>query len=108
MVPGNVLSAASAGCNRLLRDGARPVRDADDVLEDLNLGRRQEQQAVQQALPIDEDERRLLALLTADPQHIDKLAAAANQAISQVGALLLTMELKGLVRNAGAQHYARG
>lgn len=108
VVPGNVLSATSAGCNRLLRDGARPIRDADDVLEDLNLGRRQEQQAVQQALPIAEDERRLLALLTADPQHIDELAAAANQPISQVGAVLLTMELKGLVRNAGAQHYARG
>ncbi|MDP9473583.1 MAG: DNA-processing protein DprA [Chloroflexota bacterium] len=107
VVPGNVLSSASAGCNRLLRDGARPVRDADDVLEDLNLGRRQEQQAVQQALPIAEEERRLLALLTADPQLIDELAAAANQPISQVGALLLTMELKGLVRNAGAQHYAR-
>ena len=29
-------------------------------------------------------------------------------AIAQAAALLLAMELKGLVRNAGAQHYARG
>ena len=107
VVPGSVLSAASAGCNRLLRDGARPVASADDVLEDLNLDRRREQLAVQQALPVADDERRLLALVTAEPQHIDELAAAANLPIAQVGALLVTLELKGLVRNAGAQHYAR-
>jgi DNA processing protein len=106
-VPGGVLSAASAGCLRLLRDGARLVTSADDVLEDLNLGRRKEQVAVQQALPLDEGERRLHALLGAEPQHIDELAAAANRPVAEVGALLLTMELKGLVRNAGAQHYAR-
>src|SRR5262249_58397714 len=34
-VPGNVDSAASAGCLRLLRDGVRPVRNADDIIEDL-------------------------------------------------------------------------
>jgi DNA processing protein len=108
-VPGSILSPASAGCHKLLRDGARPVTCADDILEDLNLNvsRRGEQTAVQQALPLEEDERRLLALLTADPQHIDELAAAANHPIHEIGALLLTMELKGLVRNAGAQHYSR-
>ena len=34
-LPGNVDSEASAGTNRLLRQGARLVRDADDILEDL-------------------------------------------------------------------------
>jgi DNA processing protein len=107
VVPGSVLAAASAGCLRLLRDGARPVTSAEDVLEDLNLARRQEQAMVQQALPLDEDERRVLALLTGEPQHIDELAEASNVPIAQAGALLVTLELKGLVRNAGAQHYAR-
>ena len=107
VVPGSVLSAASEGCNRLLRDGARPVTSADDILEDLNLDRRREQVAVQQTLPIDDDERRLLALVTAEPQHIDELAAAADRPTGQVGALVVTMELKGLVRNAGTQQYAR-
>ncbi|MGH2560440.1 MAG: DNA-processing protein DprA [Thermomicrobiales bacterium] len=108
VVPGSVLSAASAGCHRLLREGARLVTCAADILEDLNINHRREQVAVQQALPLDEDERRLLALLSGDPQHIDELAAAANLPIAQCGALMLTMELKGLVRNQGAQHYVRG
>jgi DNA processing protein len=107
VVPGSVLAASSAGCNRLLREGARPVTCADDVLDDLNLGRRRDQVAVQAALPLDDDERRVLALLSAEPQHIDEIAAAAGLGIAEAGALLLTMELKGLVRNGGAQHYAR-
>ncbi len=106
-VPGSIFSAASAGCHRLLRDGARPVTCADDVLEELNLGARQSQVAVQQAMPLEEDERRLLALLTGDPQHIDEVAAASARPIHEVNALLVTLELKGLVRNAGAQHYTR-
>ncbi len=106
-VPGSIFSAASAGCHRLLRDGARPVTCADDVLEELNLGSRQSQVAVQQVMPLDEDERRLLALLTGDPQHIDEVAAASARPIHEVNALLVTLELKGLVRNAGAQHYTR-
>jgi DNA processing protein len=107
VVPGSVLSAASAGCNRLLRDGARPVTCAADILEDLNLARRQEQTAIQQSLPMDEDERRILALLGGDAQHIDEIIAAANMSIAHGAALLLTLELKGLVRNLGAQHYIR-
>jgi DNA processing protein len=107
VVPGSILSAASAGCNRLLRDGARPVTCAADILEDLNLGQRQEQTAIQQGLPMDDDERRILALLGGDAQHIDEIIAAANMSVAHGAALLLTLELKGLVRNLGAQHYIR-
>jgi DNA processing protein len=107
VVPGGILSEASTGCHRLLRDVARIVTCADEVLEDLNLGRRREQVAVQQALPLAEDERRLLALLTGEPQHIDEVATAANVPIADASSLLMAMELKGFVRNTGAQHYAR-
>jgi DNA processing protein len=107
VVPGSVLSSASAGCNRLLRDGARPVTCAADILEDLKLGQRVEQAAVRQVVPETEDERRLFAMLTAEPQHIDEVCAAANLAITQGSVLLSMMELKGFVRNVGAQHYVR-
>ena len=106
-VPGSILAAASAGCHRLLRDGARPVTGADDVLADLNLDGRRPEIATQQPLPLDDNERRLHALLTTEPQHIDELTAAANTTIAEVSALLTMMEIKGLVRNLGAQHYAR-
>ncbi len=108
VVPGSIFSTAGIGGLRLLRDGARPIASADDVLEDLRLTSTAQPAVAQMALPFDNDqERRLHALLTGDGQHIDDLAAAINLPIGAVSALLLTMELKGLARNSGAQHYTR-
>lgn len=107
VVPGSIFSPAGRGGLKLLRDGARPIASAQDVLEDLRLTGAAPP-AAQMALPFDNDhERRLHALLTGDGQHIDDLAAALALPIGEASALLLTMELKGLARNSGAQHYTR-
>lgn len=106
-VPGSILTAASAGCHRLLRDGAKVVTGAADVLAELGLDGDAAAAVIQQPLPLDEDERLILALLTGEPQHIDEVAAASQLPIAKLGGLLTTMELKGSIRNAGAQHYAR-
>lgn len=106
-VPGSVHSEASAGCNRLLRDGARLVRNADDVLEDLRLGEAPKQLALNSPAALDEPSRRVLASLTGDPLHIDEISAAAGISIAGLSSLLMTLELEGFVRNVGAQYYAR-
>jgi DNA processing protein len=106
-VPGNVFSESSAGCHALLRDGAVLTTCAADVLAELGFGAPGPERVVQAALPMNEGERVLLALLTPEPKHIDDIAAAAQLSISEVSTALLMMELQGLVRNAGAQHYAR-
>ncbi|MGB3328346.1 MAG: DNA-processing protein DprA [Thermomicrobiales bacterium] len=51
-VPGPVGASKSAGCNQLIRNGAFLVRSAQDVLDDLGIGRTPEQRAVQQTLPL--------------------------------------------------------
>ncbi|HYI25890.1 MAG TPA: DNA-processing protein DprA [Thermomicrobiales bacterium] len=106
-VPGPANAHASAGCNRILRDGARLVRNASDLIEDLRLKAPANEPAVQQALLLDDDERRVLAVLTSEPMHIDDVGESAGLALPRVSAILLTLELQNLVRNAGAQHYTR-
>jgi len=106
-VPGPANAIASAGCNRILRDGARLVRSVDDVLEDLRLPSRGQTEAVQQALPLDEDERLVLSLLTGAAQHIDDVVDASGRPLPRVSAVLLSLELQELVRNVGAQYYTR-
>lgn len=106
-LPGPATAANSAGCNRIIREGARLVRSADDILEDLQINRRHETAAIQQALPMSEDDRRLLAVVSSEPQHIDDLALLSDTSVADVSARLLMLELQGLVRNAGAQHYTR-
>jgi DNA processing protein len=107
VVPGSVFSPASEGTNLLLRDGARIVRDGADVLEDLNLGSRGAGAALQTEMALDETERRVYEVLGSEARHIDELAEAAGLAAGEAAAVLLTMELKGLVRNHGAQYYVR-
>jgi DNA processing protein len=106
-VPGSVLSPASAGCNRILRDGARPVRSADDVLEDLRLGEAPQQLPLESVAALDEESRRVLATLTGEALHIDEIGAVAGIPIANLSAILMTLELQGFVRNVGAQYYAR-
>lgn len=107
VVPGSVFSHASEGTNSLLRDGARIVRDGADVLEDLNLGSGWASTALQTEMPLDENERRVYEAVGSEARHIDELAEVAGLAAGHAAAILLTMELKGLVRNHGAQYYVR-
>lgn len=107
VVPGSVLSDNSAGGHRLLRDGARLATCAADVLDDLRIGERKEQAAIQQALPLTDQERRLLNHISADPQHLDELLIAAGLSVAEGSGLVTMLELKGLIRDAGARHFVR-
>lgn len=106
-VPGMTTSSTSAGCNRILRDGARLVRNAEDVLEDLRLRGPAEPVEVRQPLILDDDQRRVLNVLTSEPRHIDDVVESSGMPLPQVSGVLLTLELQQLVRNVGAQYYVR-
>lgn len=108
-VPGLATSSASAGTNRMIRDGARLVRDAGDILEDLLLFATTPvaEPVSQPSLFLDEDERRVLGLLTASPLHIDDIVEASGLPLPRVSAILLSLELQQQVTNTGAQHYTR-
>jgi DNA processing protein len=107
-VPGSALSPASEGTLQLLRDGAALAADVSDILDELNLERRQAAIENRRMLPeATEEERRVLSLLEGEPRHIDEIAIDTGLNISQLSALLLQMQLKGLVRDTGGQHYVR-
>ena len=109
-VPGSVLSPMSAGCNALIKDGARLVTGVDDILAELRLDIRREQHATQQALPTlpgVPGADALLGALSAEPCHIDDLCRACGLPISDVNGLLVQLQLTGAVRPAGPQLYVR-
>jgi DNA processing protein len=107
VVPGNVFSQSSEGTNALLRDGARIVRSGKDVLEDLAIGSTPGAPAHQVELLLDDRERQLYAAVGSEARHIDELAEDTGFATWSVSAMLTAMELRGLVRNHGAQFYVR-
>ncbi len=104
-VPGNINAPQSRGTNRLIRDGAQPLLNPQDVLEALNLTMVTEHQAVRVALPADPVEARLYKLLSQQPKHVDDIRAEADMPIEAVSATLAMMELKGMVRQVGGMNY---
>jgi DNA processing protein len=106
-VPGSILSSASTGPNRLIKEGARPVTSAQDILEELNLTVVAQHEAVRDALPDDPTESALLKLLSGEPLHVDEIGRSSALPAWQVSSALTMMELKGLVRQVGGMNYVR-
>ena len=92
----------------MIRDGAKPVTTARDILEELNMTVAVQQQEVQRAVPSDPTEAALLQHLSGEPLHVNEIGRAADIPIAAVSSTLTLMELKGLVRHVGGMQYVRG
>ncbi len=104
-VPGNITAPTSRGTNGLIRDGAHPLLEVEDVLMALDLEAAVRREDVQLALPEDATERRLLESLSAEPRHIDDLQVELGAPIAEITASLALLELKGRVRQVGGMNY---
>ncbi|HET6946736.1 MAG TPA: DNA-processing protein DprA, partial [bacterium] len=107
VVPGSIYSRASRGTNRLLQEGAAPMLTPDDVLEAVRPRSSEDFAPMELAEPDDPIERAVLRLLSAEPAHVDDLAARAGEPIAQVTAALSLLELRGLIHHVGGMHYVR-
>lgn len=106
-VPGSIFSPMSAGPHQLIREGAKIVTEASDILEELHLTAVVEQQATREALPSDPTEAAVLLLLTDEPTHVDDLTRTAGLPSSVVTSTLTILELKGMARQLGQMQYVR-
>ena len=86
------------------REGARPVLGAEDILQDLGVTLRLEDR---RKLPLEEEEKAVIALLSGDPLHVDELCQATELAMSQLLGLLMQLEIKGAVRQLPGKFFIR-
>ena len=108
-VPGNISSLTSRGTNSLIKQGARLVETAEDVLRGLDLYKgRNAGAAVRQSLPsMTDEERSVFDNLSAEPKHIDAIMAESGRAPGRLGGILTTLELKGLVKQLPGKYFVR-
>ena len=107
-VPGNITAQGSAGTNRLIQDGAHPVLNVRDVLDVLKLEQVAQFANARETLPAMSDiERAVVTKLSADPVHIDELTQRCGLSVALVSSALVTLELKGMVRQVGPMTYVR-
>ena len=117
-VPGNVTQDVSFAPNQLIKQGAKLVTNAEDVIEELSTPVRA---ALVQAEPVEAEQRNLLvnegltdtekklyALLTAEEaQPIDYLVETSGLNSSEVLATLFTLEMKGVVRQLPGKQFTK-
>jgi DNA processing protein len=107
-IPGSIHSPLARGCHRLIRDGAKLVESAQDVLEELGFrmvvsgaGAR----AATAGAAVADDP--LLALIGHDPVDLDVLAARSGRAAGDLAAALLELELAQHVERLPGNRYQR-
>ena len=110
-IPGSIHSAQAKGCHALIKQGAKLVESAQDVLEELRLPdpfKVASLGVADEAMPQDEG---LLVHLGFDPVHLDALQARCGLDTATLQAQLLNLELDGdVARLPGGlfQRIARG
>lgn len=95
-IPGSIHSPLSKGCHLLIKQGAKLVESAQDVLEEI----RHDQPPPAVAAPatvIGQDDSPLLTAMGFDPVTPDTLAERCAWDIAHVNAHLLTLELDGRI-----------
>jgi DNA processing protein len=109
-VPGNISSPVSRGTNSLIKQGALLVETAGDVLQGLDLyskGRKTPAAIDLQLPPLTPEETSVFKTVTNEPKHIDVIMAESSSAPGKLSGLLITLELKGLVKQLPGKYFIR-
>ena len=114
-VPGFVKAENSRGPNSLLKDGARLVESAQDILDELlpqldtafreRLGDRA--RVPRPVMHLGTEEAMVYDALSVLPQSVDDVIRRSGLPAAQVAALLLSLELKNCVRQLPGNEYVR-
>jgi DNA processing protein len=108
-VPGPIHAPTSAGANALIRDGARILLDAEQLLEEMGLESSEGYALLRSgpSFPRESDEQRLWEALSKQPEHVDTLARAAGIELRRALSALATLEVGGWVEQTAGMRFRR-
>jgi DNA processing protein len=107
-IPGSIHSPQSRGCHALIKQGAKLVETAQDLLDELRWPVANEHRgAVNGPASAMAAADPLLEALGFDPVTLDALAARTGQAAADLSARLLALELEGCVARLPGQLFQR-
>ena len=112
-VPGRVDQRTSRGCHQLIRDGARLVETADDVLEELGplveatTGLQGQVVRHPAELMLNELEQKVLCAIDTDATSIDHVVVQTGLPVSRVLSTISVLEMRRLIRRLSGNSVVR-
>lgn len=118
-IPGSIHSPLAKGCHQLIKQGAKLVESAQDILDEV---RSYSARPIHSAISAETGllastgttpasyspvEQKLLSIIGYDPVHVDLLATRASMQASELSAILLSMELGGAIESLSGGYVQR-
>lgn len=124
-VPGKIDSPLSRGAHQLIKQGATLIESVEDVMEALGQIGEQLQKHVGDAaakataraekslfdtgrLKLSDAEKKIYDYLTKEPAHIEQIIAETNLTPGVVNATLISLRLKGLIKQLPGSLFVKG
>ena len=106
-VPGNISFSTSEGPNNLIKQGAKIVTSADDILEFFGLKTSEENREENRKdwSGMTPEEREILVNLSSEPTALNQLTQLTKLDIKIINGTLSLLEIKGIVKNIGGGNY---
>lgn len=108
-LPGNINSIFSGGTNKLIKDGAKPLLDIEDIIEEIY--ELKEKIKSNKIDSIDysnysETEIKIIKSLEEGPTHSDTVSYKTGIDISTINSILTILELKGVVKEVSSSIFS--
>lgn len=101
-IPGSVINSGSKGCNQLIRDGAEPFTEIEDLYTFLNEIKKDEEKKIKSTM-----KEALYQIIGAEPIHLDKIIKNANVDRIALFELLFEMQNKNEIICLPGNYYAK-
>lgn len=108
-VPGKVDSATSFGTNKLIKEGAKLVQTAEDIMEELELKLKTSGVSGAERLEpnISPDEKMVYESLSEEAKYLDDVVEEVKLPLNKTQELLLRLQIRKLVRELPGKHFIR-
>lgn len=112
-IPGSIHNPLSRGCHKLIRQGAKLVESAEDIVDELGsltghlMQNAEAEEAPKMPALVDAEYEALLDAMAFDPATADELAQRSGLTIEQVSSMLLILELEGNVETQSGGRYSQ-
>jgi len=113
-MPGNISSMKSSGTNALIKEGAKLITGVSDILEELKLIIDTKEISAplsatekRSRLPLSSEENTVLDIVDDRPKSIDEISIISDIPVYQISTMLVSLELKRLIKMLPGENFVR-